>query len=513
MPIFRVRDNQTGETFDIQGDTDVPPSEAEIDELLKPYRQTAPATPALPAPVPQSNIGPIRQAVGRYAQGVAGMVASVPESVGILADKIGQTFPAIDEGKSLEELSTYRLGQGIRNFYKNFFPVDEARPKSFVTDTLPSGAGSMVGAIMGGAAGRAAKLPAWLAVAGTGAAGGGAEGFREAKEQGGTDDQAWTSFLINAGLGTTEAVPISRWLNRLNKSTGGAISNAIREGSEEALQEVFQSVGSNISASKIAGYDPERPWYQGAGEGAAAGATLGTLGSLLFSAAGRRAARNLGGSEPEEPQAPVPGSNLRTPPGSKPPTDVEKFARDIGFTIRGLNAGGAVAQPTPEQLAAMSDQEKAMYAEILKQQGRQWDLTDQRKNSPTRGMTFYVPENATRDEMQSLFDDKQRREQEALRQQNQGAGRPSAAGNVVVPPVAQPPETPISSPQNPANVPPVSAGSNVTPAAPTILDPSSGFPIVETDVDPKTLSLSADVPNFKEDAGATGEVAGKQLKG
>ena len=47
----------------------------------------------------------------------------------------------------------------------------------------------------------------------------------------------------------------------------------------------------------------------------------------------------------------------------------------------------------------------------------------------------------------------------------------------------------------------------------TVLDPSGGFPVHEIDVDPTTLELSRDVPQFKEGAGAGGEVQGQELKG
>lgn len=46
-----------------------------------------------------------------------------------------------------------------------------------------------------------------------------------------------------------------------------------------------------------------------------------------------------------------------------------------------------------------------------------------------------------------------------------------------------------------------------------VIDPATGHPVQDTDVDPKTLKLSDEVPNFKEGAGDTVEVSGTELTG
>lgn len=308
-----------------------------------------------------SETGPIKQAIGRYAQGLSGMVAGIPESIGIGATKLGDASEAIGLGrfgqpKTAEETGSYKTGRAIRKLYSTVYPVDEARPKNFIIDTLPSGAGSMVGAIGGGAAGRLAKLPAWLSVASTGAAAGGAAGYEEAKAAGGDDDQAWTSFLLNAGLGTTEAVPIARWLTRANKVSGGAISRAIKEGAEETIQEVFQQVGGNVAASDIAGYDPNRPWYSGAVEGGAAGLTLGTLGSLLLGRRGR--IRNTTPQGKTE----TPAFFTPPPPIATPETDPNVLNVDVeAFNRESMRPEADAA--TDRVTAAISDRKQIAGAD------------------------------------------------------------------------------------------------------------------------------------------------------
>lgn len=230
--------------------------------------------------------GDLKQAGARTVQGVAGGVAGIPEAIAITADKIGKTFPSIDEGKPLEELATYKLGRAIREKAQAIAPVDETRPKGFFTDTLPQGAGSMAAFIGGGMAGRAARVPAWAATAMLGAGVSGADAFDEAIRAGANEQQAWTSFLVNAGVGTSEAVPIARWLGDLNRAGGGIVRRAMVEGGEEAMQEFVQQVAGNLNASSLAGYDPSRPWYQGSGEGCGGGLHAGQFDECAIPGAG-----------------------------------------------------------------------------------------------------------------------------------------------------------------------------------------------------------------------------------
>lgn len=222
----------------------------------------------------------LRQAGAQFVRGAAGMAASVPESLGILAYNLGGRVDSAGNPIGIEDVELYQAGKAIRRGAQSLVPVDESRPHKFAVDTLGQGAGSMAGAIAGGMIGQAAKLPGWLGVAATGATSQGADAFDEAKAKGASDQDAFTAFLLNAGAGTSEAFPIGKWLDKINRGTDGAIRRAIKEGSEELIQEVFQQVSQNVIAQQI--YDPERPWMEGVPESGAAGLTLGTLGGLLF---------------------------------------------------------------------------------------------------------------------------------------------------------------------------------------------------------------------------------------
>lgn len=237
--------------------------------------------------------GVIPHVAGRIAEGLVGAIAGPLESIGVaatgLARKFGDPILPQESATKLEERPTYQLGKFLRRKTAEVLPVDETRPSTFLTDTLPSAFGSMLGFVAGGVAGKVAKASGAATVAALGAGAGGADAFEEAKKKGASDEDAFKVFGINAGLGTTEAVPIGGWLARLNKASGNKLTRAIREGSEEAIQEIFQQYGSNLTAQKY--YDPERPWYQGVIEGGGAGFTLGSLMSLVVSGIGGRRAR------------------------------------------------------------------------------------------------------------------------------------------------------------------------------------------------------------------------------
>lgn len=254
---------------------------------------------------PQADAG--SQALGRFAQGFGSGVAGLPEATAIAANALTRKFgdPLLSAEEEAADVTTrplYKAGRNIRDSFAKDFPVDETRPRTFLGDTLPQAAGNMASFVLGGAAGKALRFAAPATVAAAGAATGGAEAFDEARKAGANDEDAFKVFAINAGLGATEAVPIAGWLNRLNKASGNKLKRAIIEGSAEAVQEVVQQYGGNLTAQKY--YDKDRPWQEGLIEGGGAGLTLGSLMSLIVSAIGGRRGR-AGQATAEPPQPPI----------------------------------------------------------------------------------------------------------------------------------------------------------------------------------------------------------------
>lgn len=178
----------------------------------------------------------------------------------------------------------YKLAEGIDKKVGEILPTNPAYAGDFFTSTLPSGIGSIVGLIGAGAVG---GLGASAALGSLAAA---IPEYELATKNGASPNDAMKTFLLNAGLGLTDVVPIAEAFGHVDKATGGWLKNAfiraIKSGSEEAIQEVFQTAAQNLIASKVIAYDPERDLFTGAGEQGAAGGVIGAAMGILL---GKRA--------------------------------------------------------------------------------------------------------------------------------------------------------------------------------------------------------------------------------
>ena len=127
---------------------------------------------------------------------------------------------------------------------------------------------------------------------------GGAQSFgftvEEAQAMGASPQEQAIAAVSNAALGAgTEAVSGAYFLNRLNKATGGKlwetlkkipldtgpgpIKSAILGFVAESSQETIQTLGENVVAADIAGYDPDRPTGQNVKEAWTIGGIVGAL--------------------------------------------------------------------------------------------------------------------------------------------------------------------------------------------------------------------------------------------
>lgn len=284
----------------------------------------------------------LTSAKNAFIQGVSAMLTSIPKTVGILAAKLGEVT---DMGETdPQKMVTYQIGQYADNLVKELFPIDPEFQEEFITTTLPSATGSLIGFIGGGAIGAELKglgaagryvIPSML-----GSSQLGASEYENAFERV-TDannltpedyiskyaqkdkskipglmdeyninkskdpnDVAFDAFLLNAAIGVSEGLPIGLFFRRLDKVTGGSVkttlgkyaSNKIitgysknpfvagtRVGFQEGLQEVFQNATTNYTASQV--YDMTRDIFDGnTFKEGSAGFILGTtLGALGFS--------------------------------------------------------------------------------------------------------------------------------------------------------------------------------------------------------------------------------------
>ena len=284
----------------------------------------------------------LKQTVGSAIRGVTSTAASGPEGLGTLiaggAKAIEDASPGWvrlgEENKPVEERAPFtlgkKIGEAIRGLGEKFSPEPvEGLEDSFWASKLPQGVGSAAGFMLGGAAGKLAKIPQVLGVAGLGALSQGADAWKEAKASGLDDDKAFQVFLLNSGVGTTEAAPIGKWLKRLDGIGGGTIKKALieagKETFEESLQEAVQQTANNFIAQKY--YDKDRNLLKDVAENAEVGGWTGALFSLLTQAIGAKIGKMKasGESQMESKTAQTnTGSNVQT--GTEMPVQPEAEA-------------------------------------------------------------------------------------------------------------------------------------------------------------------------------------------
>lgn len=337
-------------------------------------------------------------AVGTAAAGLKGLavlnadVAEMPSPYASLMRQAGAAGPP--EGQR-----TYQAGQRLDRVVAEDIAPNPRYRNSFWASTLPQGLGSTVALLPTAIAG-----PAGIATSGALVSGGAA--YDEAKAAGADDDAAHRVFWQNALAGTTEAIPLSRILDRINKSSGGTLSRAVRDmlssGLEEGAQEAFQQTVGNLVARHA--YDDERRLLEGVGQGGAAGFITGAL----FAGAGTGGKRLLdrgqdgnrrwtrmdadGGQtgmsapEPSPAGTPPPGpTGEAVPPGtpgagSGPtavppvPTSVDDVRRLVGAVTTpealanllqdaGVQQAVATASPVEQQTLTLAVQERALELE------------------------------------------------------------------------------------------------------------------------------------------------------
>lgn len=108
------------------------------------------------------------------------------------------------------------------------------------------------------------------------------------------EGKQWAAMLGGLALGATEMVPVSRMLTRINQRSGGQLKklmvDRVLDGGEEAIQEMFQTLGSNAIAKFIG--EEDRDLAEGVLRAGAAGGAValftGIAGSRVNKALGRR---------------------------------------------------------------------------------------------------------------------------------------------------------------------------------------------------------------------------------
>lgn len=477
--------------------------------------------------------------LGSFAQGGARMLADIPREVGLqtsrsAVDTLG-FFDSVDSGGDFNRLAAradtpgkmsylrgneqeraalrdeakkavaapqqsafYKAGEAMDAWVAKNAPTNPEYEKEFWSGKVPAGLGSMFAFMGEGLLMRRplerAGLSRKQAVGGGALAGGttsqAVSGFQDAIEKGASLEDAFKSHDLNRILGASEAVPIASILDRIDKGTGGLIKrtliNGMKGGTEEAIQESFQNIISNLIASDVVKYDPQRGMWTGTGEGAAVGFTTGglvsVLGTLMF---GRRANVGDDNQTPLTPEQQQAADSLLTPSVSGP---IERTTPPAAATAPTATAAApdmaalAEAPPATEQTpAAQTPASRPMVGVALSEQ-------------PADGLSVEVTDaNGTVD--------------------------PAAPGTPVVDPVAE------AAPANAATTEQASVGLDLTALGNEVVDQESiatkaPQEVVEQPADAVTDTvlmdpddISVDAQRFQFKGGTDAQGVSPQLKG
>lgn len=224
-----------------------------------------------------------------FVQGAVGVPAGVLDWGGIALGYLGKLA---HQDWSPAQGGAQEFAEAIRNVARKAIPESERLSKDFLASTLPQALGSSASFLLGGAVLRALGASPTLGIMGLGAATQGAAQYHDAKMNGADDRQALTAFALGTGVGTSEAFPLGKMLDRANKASGGSLKHALLhmlfEGTEELTQEGVSQLASNAIAKHLAKYDKDRKLTEGVLENAGAGGLSGVLLSALISAHGMK---------------------------------------------------------------------------------------------------------------------------------------------------------------------------------------------------------------------------------
>ena len=267
-------------------------SKAAAVDTVKQYSRSALAS--MLAAIPGQR--PARIAEDVVSESLVRPIASTAELAGTLAEDVGIPNPLDDFGKALADVGIDPLDA--------FSDREEVFGEEDFGDELSRGIASTLGFVAAGSKAKAlnfTKKQIAGVVATLGAAVGAQHGREEAELFNATPEQIRTTYYANALLGTSEAVPVVKAFDRLDKATGGILSRNLKRNSsktliagvagglEEGLQEAFQTVGSNMVASDWGtGYDPTRSATANLRSAVEVGGSVGFLMNLLAAGLGVR---------------------------------------------------------------------------------------------------------------------------------------------------------------------------------------------------------------------------------
>lgn len=321
-----------------------------------------------------------QQVGSKLGRGLVGTLTGAVEGVGLglegagkIAKKLPRGAPGLVGGlvDAWAALQDAGAGEAVQGYAKavsavaaKALPEVERLSDSLWLSTAPEALGSGLGFMLPGAALKALGVPAWASTMSLGAAVQSAAQFEDARMAGASEEDQWKAWMLGGGLGLSEAIPLSRILNRANAASGGALRHALIdgaiEGGEEFLQEAGSQLASNAIAADLLRYDEDRDVWEGVLKAGLGGAFSGVMMSGLATAVAQ--ARTQGSKSSGLPEAENAGDPLQEAQESRTQTTEPSAPRTIADVSaaeeRRLDEEARVTEPVgpaeQEQPAAAS---------------------------------------------------------------------------------------------------------------------------------------------------------------
>lgn len=230
--------------------------------------------------------------INPFMRGAYSTVSSALYAYGALESGMGYVT---NKGRPYDPKKTwgYQQGKAYERDVEAVFPATKAQ-EGLVGDV--AGALGQTAAIMttGGIMGASTGIGSLASTITTGVTLSGGNSFKKAVSENASNDQALRFAALNALAGASEAVPIAKWMDKLDKGTGGAFSRGFagyakelaKESAEEFTQEGFQTFMSNWF--EYTGYNPSKDLMEDIAESAKVGGISGLLASAVINAMGLR---------------------------------------------------------------------------------------------------------------------------------------------------------------------------------------------------------------------------------
>lgn len=405
----------------------------------------------------------------------------------------------------------YQAGEDVDNWFRENFETNPKYADEFWSSKVPQALGSATSFLLSGLLTRGAASGATPAIqsaapalmmGGLGSAANKVEVFEDALNSGASIGKAVEASQLAELVGTTEAIPLSNMMERLDAGTGGAmtqyIKRALREGTEEAVQESFVEI-MNASIAKGL-YDPERGvWTDEALEAGGAGFVTGAILETLMTLAipgkrskGRASEQNTLPTEEQDHGTLDPEGFVEIPDGAVPASDL------LGEVSEEEKQTDDAAIETQEPLQEPTDQ-------AAKQSS--WQEAVRRQNEGMRGAAQQARDSDFLKALDEKYSDYQGEKPADNKMPGLSASReaPLPKAGEPVPPAGQEPAQatrPVQKPQEPGQAAP----TNEAPNGESILGDENRRSFDSLKLPVADINLSKDVPNFKAGANESGVV-------